>query len=344
MRAAAGIVAGLLLAGCAAGPPEAAVVSAVAEGAVLPSLDAAAQAAASLSESIGRDCSEPGAPTEQAKAAWIEAKMAWERAEAATYFGPAGMLRTVSRVDYTPVSESGIDDLLGSATRIDAGFVASRSASTQRGLGAIEYGLFGEPAADDARVCELLVAVSDVVAAESKALFDAWGASFEGAEPWVETFTGGMAADQALGDVIGALVEITKRLSLLELGKGLGISAPTPEPEAIDEGAAQAGAAVYRAQLEGIGEILSTGGESSLLALIHSRDASVAERIDTLVDDTISDLDGIDGSLVTAVGERPDQMTGIYEHLAELRTLFEADVVSLLDITLGFSDTDGDTG
>ena len=28
----------------------------------------------------------------------------------------------------------------------------------------------------------------------------------------------------------------------------------------------------------------------------------------------------------------------------ELLTLFEADVVSLLDITLGFSDADGDSG
>ena len=42
--------------------------------------------------------------------------------------------------------------------------------------------------------------------------------------------------------------------------------------------------------------------------------------------------------------DRPEVLEPIYEGIAELRTLFESDVVSLLDITLGFSDTDGDTG
>jgi hypothetical protein len=40
----------------------------------------------------------------------------------------------------------------------------------------------------------------------------------------------------------------------------------------------------------------------------------------------------------------PERLVPIYKDIAELRMIFEADVVSLLDITLGFSDTDGDTG
>jgi predicted lipoprotein len=58
-------------------------------------------------------------------------------------------------------------------------------------------------------------------------------------------------------------------------------------------------------------------------------------------------MDGLavlDGPMRQIAAERPEMLEPIYDDIAELRTLFESDVVSLLDITLGFSDTDGDSG
>jgi predicted lipoprotein len=52
----------------------------------------------------------------------------------------------------------------------------------------------------------------------------------------------------------------------------------------------------------------------------------------------------IDEPLRQLAAGRPEELEPIYDDIAGLRTLFESDVVSLLDITLGFSDTDGDTG
>ena len=101
---------------------------------------------------------------------------------------------------------------------------------------------------------------------------------------------------------------------------------------------------MYIAQLEGIRDALTAGEDESLGALIRARSAEVADRIDESLDRAIADLSGLEGPLRTMAEEQPELLQPTYQDVAELRTLFESDVVSLLDITLGFSDTDGDTG
>jgi predicted lipoprotein len=161
----------------------------------------------------------------------------------------------------------------------------------------------------------------------------------------VDTFTGSITSNQALADVVAAIVETLKRQSLFELGKALGISSPEPKIDAIPEGKAGAAAAMYLAQLEGIRAALEAGGPDSLAGLIGARSMEVAERIDVLLEQAIGELSSIQEIPMRVVAdEHPDDLLPLYDDLAELRTLFESDVVSLLDITLGFSDTDGDTG
>ncbi len=55
-------------------------------------------------------------------------------------------------------------------------------------------------------------------------------------------------------------------------------------------------------------------------------------------------LDSLGSPLTPALAESPDQAAALYDALVELRRTFETDVASLLDITVGFSDTDGDSG
>lgn len=348
MRALALILAlGLVLGACSTGPGEDDVVSAMTGQGLVPAIEDAAAIAEDLAGATEQFCGRPTAESHvSAKQSWQEAKTAWEKSELTTFFGPADMLRTVSKVDYSPISETGIDDLLASETPIDADYIDDRASSTQRGLGAIEYGLYRDlDAASDPRVCQLTTSASQVVALETGALHEAWTDSFDGEAPFVDTFTGTMTSNQALADVVAAIVETLKRQSLFELGKALGISSPEPEIEAIPEGTAGAGAAMYLAQLGGIRAALEAGGPDSLAGLIGARSVEVAERIDVLLGQAIGKLTPLQGSPMRSVAEeRPDDLRPLYDDLAELRTLFESDVVSLLDITLGFSDTDGDTG
>ncbi|MGH8944221.1 MAG: hypothetical protein ACRDWF_15500, partial [Acidimicrobiia bacterium] len=76
----------------------------------------------------------------------------------------------------------------------------------------------------------------------------------------------------------------------------------------------------------------------------RARSPEVADRIDETLNRAITEVSALEGPMRDIARDRPEELEPIYEDIAELRTLFESDVVSLLDITLGFSDADGDTG
>jgi predicted lipoprotein len=121
------------------------VVASMTDQGLVPAIESAVDSLAGLAGEVAELCE---APTEEglteARDAWLEARSAWRRAEIAAYFGPAEMLRTVSFVDYWPVSPEGIDELVTGDVSIDADYVANRAASTQRGLGTVEHFLFAD--------------------------------------------------------------------------------------------------------------------------------------------------------------------------------------------------------
>jgi predicted lipoprotein len=256
------------------------------------------------------------------------------------------MLRTVSRVDYQPISEDGIEELIASGEPLDVDYVMNQAASTQRGLGAVEYLAFDDPAiAAEPRRCELLSATAEVVAAETATLEAAWATGHDGNPPFAEAFAGeNMPSNDALGELISSIVETLKQQSLFQVGKAIGVSSPQPEPEAIPEGSSGSAASFYHAQLDAIRSMLDSGTPNSLAELIAARSPEVGARIDEQLDDAMAELDGVEAPMREIAREDPASLEPLYEHLYQLLGLFESDVVSLLDVTLGFSDTDGDSG
>lgn len=335
----------LVLGACASGPMDADAVLSLTDEAIVPAFEQAASDASALAASVGALCGEPNDETlHDAQEAWHTAESSWEAAEAATLFGPGDMMRTLAKVDYEPVDTEGIDEWLASDTIIDADYVDKRAPATRRGLGSVEYLLFGGLDIDtEARACDLAMAASSVIATETSNLLTAWTDSYEGAEPYRDTFVE-MPTDSAMADVILAIVDTLKRQSGFELGRALGVTAIDPQVEAVPEGPAGAGAERYRSQLEGIRSQLTAGGEESLLALLTARSEEVADRVESLLDEAMSELSTIDEPLADLIRDDPDRLKPLQATLADLVAVFEADVVSVLDITLGFSDTDGDSG
>lgn len=334
------------LAACTAGPVDADAVASVTAQGVVPALETAGGAAAELAAAVDTYCLDPSDATlEDARQAWLAAEMAWEAAETATMYGPGSMLRTVAKVDYEPVDTDGIDELLASDTIIDVDYVSNRSAATRRGLGTVEYLLFGDVDPDMAtRACSLLTATASVIASETADLVTAWTDSYEGDEPFQVTFSEETPTDSALAEVVLSMVDTLKRQSSFELGRAIGATSFESRPEAIPEGPAGAGALRYQSQLDGIRSQLTAGGETSLLALVDHRSEEVADRVESLLDEASAELDSIDEPLADLVRDDPERLERLQAVLADLVTVFEADVVSVLDITLGFSDTDGDSG
>jgi len=340
------VVAVLTVASCSTGPDQSEVVEQISNQAIVPVLETAAVDLGHLAEAMGSFCDVPGAGTHQeAKDKWIEADRSWEMAEAVASSGPASMLRTVALVDYEPVSAAGIDELLASETKVDVDYVANRVASSRRGLGAIEYVLFRET--DEAAQegpCALGRSASVVARTAADDLVGAWEVAFDSGPAYVETFTSGMDTQDAIADIVGSIVGVFKQQTLFELGAGLGVTSPEPQAHAIVEGGAGTGAARLEAQLAAIEQALTAGEDVSLLELIRSRSPDVADEIAGRLDSARSTVSSIDEPLSSVLASDPGVLEALLEDLTRLRVLFEADVVSALDITLGFSDTDGDSG
>jgi predicted lipoprotein len=348
LRRAVAVVVGsaVILSACSSGePPTDEVVAALTDDALLPMLATASESTASLAEELEAFCGQPSPDgLDSLRAIWGEAQRSWKMVELVIYFGPAEMLRTLSMVHYLPVSQDGIDELLASDTVIDIDYIENRAASTQRGLGTIEFVLFGDPGADSQpRACALALAAAVVAADRTSELEGAWVVGQNG-EAYAEEFVSEMDVLDSMAEVVGAIVETFRRLSSRELGPALGITSAEPDLSALTEGRSGAGAAAYLAQVEGIDTVLRAGGDTSLLNLIRARSPEVADHIESSLTLLKESLEAIDTPLVEMAQQRPEELTVVYELLAELHVLFEADVVSVLGITLGFSDTDGDGG
>ena len=340
------MVMAIVLIGCSAGPTNDEVVQSMAEDALVPAMGVSTAGAAELAASVASAQHRAPRPRRQRRRRGRAPSKRGAGRILTTWFGPAQMLRTVSHVDYEPIDEEGIDELLASPEVLDVDYVMNQAAATQRGLGGIEYLLFDSlERAGDARVCELMTSTAEVVASETKALETAWTDTYEDGSPFVDRFLGEtMTSDEAMANSISAIVETLKQMSLFQLGKALGISAQEASIEAIPEGRAGFAADAYIAQLESIRALLDDGGESSLGALIASRSSEISTQIDIHLTTAVEALDVIDAPLRTVAADDPTQLEPVYNDVAELLRIFEADVVSLLDITLGFSDADGDTG
>ena len=284
------------------------------------------------------------------RSSWTTTQAVWKTSQAG-WFGPTTMDRHDSSIGQEPASPEGIEATLASDASFDAAYVSSSLPTTQRGLAAVEYIVFGEAELDDRR-CEYVTAVADALSIESDDLQESWFTSWDGGSAFIDRFTGSaepaMSSRDALGDQVGAILELLKLLTLQQLGRELGITSPTPVAGAYPEGAAEFGLASLRSQVAGLGKAYGVA-PASISGAIATRSSDVDANIQSSIVDAVTLIDAIVAdqggtSMATAVSDDFARLEEVYQILAELRRAFATDVVSLLDITVGFSDSDGDTG
>jgi predicted lipoprotein len=153
-----------------------------------------------------------------------------------------------------------------------------------------------------------------------------------------------MTTADSLAEIVGSLVDAFHRYASREIGLAIGATSSDADPAAVPDGPAGSGASDYLARVEGIELLLSAGGDASLMALIRARSPEVANGIAAALDEVRSELGSLDEPMALIAESRPERLETLYERMRDLHVVFEADVVSALDITLGFSDTDGDSG
>ena len=77
--------------------------------------------------------------------------------------------------------------------------------------------------------------------------------------------------------------------------------------------------------------------------MITPLSAAADERMRSLFKDAMAAVDAVEDPLRAAVVDRPAQVRAVYDRLMDLRRAINTEVVSLLGVAVGFSDTDGDS-
>ena len=320
---------------------------------IRPGYAAAANAAAALHQSAESLCAAPSpAGLAAAQDAWRAARQAWLRTESYR-FGPAMERRSASLVDWHPVALDEIEARLAGGERMTGERVREYLPATQRGLGAAEHLLFGpgrDALADGgdgapAR-CAYLTALTAVAQAETAGILADWRG--DGANPGYAGFYDGTAASSLLDReaeaiAVRSLVFQGRAIASMRLAPALGLDGPA-DAAAIPAGAADNSRADLLSQLDGIAALY--GGADGGLGLSHRvrmLSADTDARMLAAIESSSAAVRGLGGSLTARLETAPAEVQAVYDRLKEMQRILNTEIVSLLGVSVGFADTDGDS-
>ena len=343
---------GALMAATAAcgsgGPAEAEVIASITDDVIVPSYEALASETAALSDAVDALCAAPSdAVMNDAREAWRGARVAWARSEASG-LGPVLDRRSTSVIAWAVVQPERIDAFLAANPSVTTDVVRNNISSTQRGLGGIEYVLFAGDAqslhAAGPGRCSYLIAATQVVADEAAGILDDWAVG--GGSPYKDYFTGRSAepldTSEAVAEVVRTQVFLIRTIVDMRLAEALGLRGDA-DPTAIPGGGGQHALAELRNQVLGMRDVYE-GAEGGLgiSALIVPLSEDTDERVRAHFEASLAAIDAVDGSLREATAEGSEQALAVYEELMALQDTLSTEVVSLLGVSVGFSDADGD--
>ena len=321
---------------------------------IVPRYGQAADAMGQFSASSADLCAAPGdVALEAARNDWRLARDAWTTTEACR-FGPAMDRRSVSLVDWWPVLVERIDRTLDEGKPVTAETVRQFMPSTQRGMGAMEHLLFGDgsdvlASEEGTSRCGYLLALAEVASEEIDGIYQEWKG--DGESPGYAGFFNGSAMSslhsrEAEAGVVRSLVFMIRTIANMRLGAALGVDGE-PDPVAIPGGMAGHSASDLQRQILGISEMYSGAAEApEALGISHNvRQLSpeIDGRMTAAIEGVAAALGEVDGSLESAIANEPASVRHVYDSFKELQRVLNTEVVSQLGVSVGFSDTDGDS-
>ena len=318
---------------------------------ILPGYTSAVDSMSVLKDSIDALCSSPSkAELDTARDAWREARQAWLRTESYR-FGPAMDRRSLSLVDWWPIDGEKIDRNLEGAEKVTPEQVSEFFSATQRGLGTAEYLLFGAGSAGiitgtDTQHCAYIQSVAVVASDEVAGILGDWQGTAD-TDGYAGYFDGtgsiSLLDSEAEAEVVRSLVFQVRAIANMRLGAALGVDAEA-DASTIPDGDADNTREDLLSQLESVASMYR--GANGGLGL-SARVAAVSEETDArmlaAIDSTIRATKSLDGSLINQLKTDPGRFRVVYDNLKELQRVLNTEIVSLLGVSVGFSDTDGDS-
>ena len=351
----------ILVGGCTPGaaPDESEVLISLTDRIVVPGYEALAAEAQDLRQALDNLCATPSDATLQAaRQAWRDVRAPWMRSEA-TWFGPVMDRRAVSVMDWSPTDPERIEKMLASNPAVTEAAIREGLSSTQRGLGAIEYLLFGNTALEglsgsDSVRCRYLTALGRVVESEAQAIAADWTEVGEKGRAYRDFFTGRSASSllkgQAVAELVRTQVFLLRTITDMRLAAALGLREGGPDPAAIPGGAGHNALADLRHEILGMRDMYlghdGSDDQSDALgisALVIPLSDETDQRMRDQFAAALTAIEAVEPPLRVALQEQPQRVQAVHERLLDLRRTLNTEVVSLLGVAVGFSDTDGDS-
>ena len=344
----------LFLVGCTSDvPSDKDVLISLTDEVIVPAYQDVAQDMASLHQDIETLCDKPSIVSQEAaQLSWRSARASWMRS-GTMRFGPAMDRRSESFLDWHPTDVNGIDQLLSEARPVSASEVREVLPSTQRGLSAIEYVLFvGDALVSQSHAdgyCAYLTALSEVALAEAEAILSEWmeGTNHRPAyrDYFTERSSTALLASSALSEVVRSQVFLIREIVDMRLASALGLRDENVDLSAIPGTVADNGLEDLRNEILGMQATYHGRGEEGLgiSHLVAPLSEETDQRMRSQFTSSIAAIDIVDGPLREALVQRPHQVQDMYDSLSELQRTIATEVVSLLGVSIGFTDTDGDS-
>ena len=348
-------IAGLAAAACVGGAPaDKEVLIALTDEVVVPTFRQLADDSAELDDRAAALCDSPSeAALEDTRQAWRAARASWLQTRAMS-FGPVMDRRSESLLDWSPTDTGAIDKAVADAGfSTDADQVRNSYSASRRGFGAVEHFLFRddavEAASGSASYCTFLLALTHLGREETAAILVDWTEGGELGTPYQDYFTNraslSLIPGDAVEEVIRTQVFLIRDIVHMRMATALGLRGDGADLTAIPGNAADNGLADLRNELAGMQRVYEGSSADSLgiSALIQPLSEETDLRLREQLAAAILAVDAVEGPLRVAIAERPERVNALYERLADIQLTLATEVVTLLGVSVGFSDTDGDT-
>ena len=344
----------LLLTACTSDvPSDKDVLIGLTDEVIVPTYQEVARDAAKLDRDVKALCDAPSnAALEAARQSWYSTRVSWMRS-GAMRFGPVMDRRSISLLDWSPVDAAGVDRLLAEDRPVTVDEVRERLAANRRGFGTIEHVLFDSDAlanlGDADSRCSYLAALTGVVKEETSAILSEWVEGTERRPAYRDFFTersaSAMIASAAVADIVQTQVFLMRNIVDMRLASALGLRDSILDLSAIPGAIADNGLQDLRHEILGMRAIYEGSGHDGLgvSALVRPLSEETDQRLRDQFEAAIAAIDSVEGPLRAAVVERPDQVRGVYQRLLDVQRTIATEVVSLLGVSIGFTDTDGDS-
>ncbi|CAN7425655.1 imelysin family protein [Polaromonas sp. LjRoot131] len=294
---------------------------------------------AAISAVCDADAGAAAASLEQARERWKASALAWDRLSG-VQIGPLVQRRSARQIDFTPTRPELIKRAIQAAPQ-DA--TAMESIGTPaKGLPALEWLLWSQPIAPGTPDCRYAVQVAADIQREADTLTKAFNELAE-RPPGQAEETQGPAMSELVNQWTGALERL--RWAEMEKPRLAGSAQGGRNAAAYARGASGQTAARWAAQWQALRTLGASQApeaprpgaglapiETYLRGLGRNEPADLLAQSMGKADKTLQNLSPANRAGVTAAGRS----------LAELKKLAETEIAPALEVSIGFSDADGD--